>query len=258
MSENVPVVQSARTPATIAMNKQGLQLKTLEDAYRFAQYVIKAGLAPSSIKTPEQALVSMQAGAELGFSPMRSLAVVTVINGRAGLMGEAALAKIRAAGICDQPPVITVRGDGDSREGVMRFKRRDMPEPVEVTFTVAEAKKAKLWGKSGPWSDYPDGQLQWRAVGRGWKLYFSDVGAGFAVSEELHDYPESARPEVRDITPPAEPDPLLAATATREPEPATGEGPCWEPMAGDGRCGLAHGHKGAHVVEADDFALSPE
>lgn len=207
---NLPV-ERKNVPAPIAMSEKGLQLKTLEDAYRFAQYVIKAGLAPSSIKTPEQALVAMQAGAELGFSPMRSLAVVTVINGRAGLMGEAALAKIRSSGVCDHPPVIFVRGEGDAREGVMRFKRRDMPEPVEVTFTVSEAKRAKLWGKGGPWSDYPDGQLQWRAVGRGWKLYFSDVGAGFVVAEEIHDYPTPARPPMRDVTPPSEPDPLLEA-----------------------------------------------
>lgn len=230
MSETLPAVQRA---ASIQMGAHGVRLSTLEDAFRFAKYVIASGLAPKGIDTPEKALVAMQAGAELGFSPMRSLAAVTVINGRAGLMGDAALAKIRQSKVCSLGPIIGVRGDGEKREGFMRFQRIDMSEPTETRFGVSDAKRAGLWAKQGPWSQYPDDMLEWRAVARACKRYFGDVLLGLTVAEELLDY---AAPEVRverDVTPPSEPDPLLtiAAQAARpEPEvdPATGEEiPAW-------------------------------
>ena len=41
-------------------------------------------------------MIAMQTGHELGLPPMRSLSCVTVINGRGGLMGEAALGLLQA------------------------------------------------------------------------------------------------------------------------------------------------------------------
>ncbi|HXG58145.1 MAG TPA: hypothetical protein VNL91_03910, partial [Thermoanaerobaculia bacterium] len=187
------------------MAERGVRLTTLEEAFRFAQAVIKSGLAPKGITTPEQALIAIQAGAELGFSPMRALASVTVINGRAGLWGEAALAKIHQSGVCSRPPVVAIEGEGDERRGVVRFQRHDMPERVEVSFSIAEAKRAGLWGKGGAWSQYPDDMLGWRAVARMCKRYFGDVLLGLTVVEELRDYPV----EPRAVAPPPEPDPLL-------------------------------------------------
>lgn len=199
--------------APIAIGERGLRLTTLEEAFRFAEYVIAAGLAPKGVTRPEQALIAMQAGAELGFTPMRSLAAITVINGRAGLMGEAALAKIHEVGVCSQPPIITVEGIGDDRTAKCRFQRRNMPEPVVTTFSVRDAKAAGLWGKDGPWKLYSDDMLQWRAVSRACKRYFGDVTMGLTIAEELRDYPATSEP--RSLAPPSEPDPLLiAATAT--------------------------------------------
>lgn len=224
MSETVPAVQRA---ASIQMGEHGVRLSTLEDAFRFAKYVIASGLAPKGIDTPEKALIAMQAGAELGFSPMRSLAAVTVINGRAGLMGDAALAKIRQSKVCTLGPIIGVRGEGDARAGFCRFQRIDMAEPTETSFSIADAKRAGLWGKQGPWVQYPNDMLEWRAVARACKRYFGDVLLGLTVMEELRDYPTEVRVE-RDVTPPSAPDPLLAIAPTvPEPEPecdpATGE-----------------------------------
>jgi hypothetical protein len=203
-----------RTAGDIAVGERGVRLATFDDAFRFAKVVVTSGLAPKGIDTPEKALIAIQAGAELGFSPMRALAAVTVINGRAGLMGEAALAKIRDSGICSKPPVVKVDGEGDARRGFVRFQRRDMDEAVEVSFSVAEAKKAKLWTKGGPWTEYPDDMLGWRAVARMGKLYFSDVLLGLTIAEELQDYPVDATP--KSYAPPAEPDPLLATAQPAE------------------------------------------
>jgi hypothetical protein len=209
-----------RTAGDIAVGDRGVRLTTFDEAWRFAKVVVSSGLAPKGIDTPEKALIAIQAGAELGFSPMRALAAVTVINGRAGLMGEAALAKIRESGVCAQPPIIGTKGEGDEHHGFIMFRRADMSEAITATFSVADAKTAGLWGRSGPWTQYPDDMLEWRAVARAAKRYFGDVLLGLTVAEELQDYPVEA--SSRPASPPVEPDPLLAAasvTIPDEPEP---------------------------------------
>jgi hypothetical protein len=61
---------------------------------------------------------------------------------------------------------------------------------------VADAKAAKLWGKSGPWTDYPRRMLKFRARGFVLRDVFGDVLKGLRTAEEVRDYPEE-----RNITP---------------------------------------------------------
>lgn len=217
--ESTELTTSAAKPliGSIPMNESGtgLQLRSFDDMYRFAQAVVKSkDFAPRGLDTPEKVMLAIQTGMELGFSLMRSLTAVIVVNGRPGLYGEAVLALVHDRKICSRPPVLSVEGDGDERRGVCRFQRKDMPEALETTFSVADAKKAKLWGKSGPWTDYMDDMLQWRAVARANKRYFSDVTLGLALREELDDYP--AEPAPRSVAPPPEPDPLLVGVVETE------------------------------------------
>lgn len=209
-----------REQAPIAMGDNGIKLTTLEEAYRFATAVVKSGLAPKGLDTPEKVMIAVQSGMELGFSPMRALSAVVVVNGRPSLYGEAALALIHDRGVCSRPPIISVTGTGDERVAHCRFQRKDMPEPVDVTFSVAEAKTAKLWRKAGPWTDYEETMLGWRAVARASKLYFGDVTLGLVIAEEARDYPAEAAP--RSLTPPTEPDPLLAEVIEEGPEMPAG------------------------------------
>jgi hypothetical protein len=232
-SDALPVKAGA-----IAFTDRGIQLRTFEDAYRFATAIAKSGLAPKGVETPEKILVALQAGLELGFSPLRALSAVVVVNGRASLMGEAALAKIRQAQVCTFGPEVGTRGEGEKREGYAKFSR-DTNAPIEVTFTMADAKRAGLWGKSGPWTQYADDMLMWRAVARSCKRYFSDVLLGLTIAEEAQDIPvtETARPEGQPLTRSPQPDPLLLdATAPAEANegaeiPATSAGAVDEPLS---------------------------
>ena len=210
-----------KLPLGMEMGDRGLQLRSFEDAYRFAKVVVESNLAPKGLDTPEKVLLAIQMGAELGFSPMRSLSVVVVVNGRPSLMGEGALAKIHEANVCTEPPVVRIAGDGDERKAIVRFQRKDMPQAAECSFSVADAKKAGLWGKTSrsgepsPWVLYPDDMLQWRAIARMVKRYFGDVTLGLPIFEEARDYPQ-AEPQKREAPP--EPDPLLAEAPATEQE----------------------------------------
>ena len=227
-SANLPAVQDAKRDLEIGFGAHGIEIKSLADAFRLGQYVIQAKLAPKGMDSPAQVVICLQAGAELGFSPMQSLKLIPVINGRAGIMGEGALAKIRASGVCSKQPLVGVTGEGDARYGFMRFRRKDHDVDVETCFSVKDAKTARLWGQSGPWTSYPDDMLEWRAVARACKRYFGDVLMGLTVAEELLDYPRVEK----DVTPPprpSAPDPLLLRGGTTSG--AVLEGPVSAPSA---------------------------
>lgn len=212
-------MSAANLPAKIdvAMGERGVAPKNIDEAWKVCSWIQKSGLAPRGLDTPEKIFVAVQTGAEAGLTPMASLRSVVVINGTPSWKGEAALALIRNSGTCRVAPRVFCRGEGDNREGVFSV-HRDGGEPVEVTFSVADAKKANLWGKQGPWTEHADMMLQWRAVGRGSKLYFSDVLIGMAVAQEVRDYPAEAHPQRGDAPP--EPDPLLVASTFSTPDDA--------------------------------------
>lgn len=173
--------------AVVAYGSKGVQIDTLEGMYRFAQYVVASGFAPRGFEKPESVLIAIQSGAELGLSPMQSLQSIAIINGRAGIYGDAALALVRGSGLCASYSQ-KMEGEGDNRKAVVVSKRKDGCE-IESTFSVSEAKKAGLWGKSGPWSQYPERMLMFRARGFNLRDNFGDVLKGFKTTEELQDYP---------------------------------------------------------------------
>jgi hypothetical protein len=70
-------------------------------------------------------------------------------------------------------------------------------------FSVADAKRAGLWGKSGPWTQYPRRMLQLRARGFALRDAFPDVLKGLVTAEEAQDYPatEAAKEAAKPPTP---------------------------------------------------------
>lgn len=65
---------------------------------------------------------------------------------------------------------------------------------VTARFSVADAKKAGLWGKQGPWQQYPARMLQLRARGFALRDAFPDVLRGIISAEEARDMPTEATP----------------------------------------------------------------
>ena len=187
------------TPAPkplINSGSQGVKLASLEDAFRFANAIVASGFAPRGMEKPEAVLVAIQLGAELGLTPMAALQNTAVINGRPAIYGDAALALVRASGLLESFNEEEVGEAGKDSFGIrVTATRRDGSKGSE-TFTVADAKAAKLWGKAGPWTDYPRRMLKFRARGFVLRDVFGDVLKGLRTAEEVRDYPEE-----RNITP---------------------------------------------------------
>lgn len=183
------VAQKATVSSPISFGASGVQLTSLEDAFRFAKAIVQSGFAPKGMEKPESVLVALQWGAELGLTPMAALSNIAVVNGRPSLFGDAALALVRSSGQLEQYAEQEVGERGKDTFGFKITAKRKGFDPQTETFTVAEAKQAKLWGKSGPWTDYPHRMLKFRARGFLLRDVFGDVLKGLRTTEEVRDLP---------------------------------------------------------------------
>jgi hypothetical protein len=155
----------------------------------FAEYASRSGLVPKDyVGKPSNIVIAVMKGAEIGFTPMQALDAYAIINGRATMWGDALVALVRGNSICEYIRE-TIDGTGDQRTATCRAKRRGEDEEIVRTFSVAQARAARLWGKQGPWTEYSDRMLQMRARGFTLRDAFADVLRGTAMAEEVADYP---------------------------------------------------------------------
>ena len=170
-------------------SSRGLSLHTFDDMLRFANVVAKTDFAPKDFRgKPESCFLAIQHGAEIGLTPMQSLQNIACINGRPAIWGDAALALVLGSSACEYVRE-RVEGEGDNSVAICEAKRRSQAVPVTARFSVADAKRAGLWGKSGPWTQYPARMLQLRARGFALRDGFPDVLKGLVTTEEAMDYP---------------------------------------------------------------------
>ena len=222
---------TALAPVERVPVRMGLMPTSLEEGWRLAQHLAKSDLVPKGFKNkPEDVLVAMQMGAEIGFAPMQALQSIAVINGRPGVWGDGLLALVMAAPIYkDHDEYFEVKGErhdglvpadwkADDTAAVCTFIRKGKATPVTRRFTVGQARKAGLLGKDGPWQTYPDRMLAMRARGFAARDAFADVLRGIRAAEELHDLPADAPVFAPKVVHRLSEQPAAAAAATATPE----------------------------------------
>lgn len=168
----------------ISADERGIELRSLDDMWRFATAIVNSKQF-KNIDTPETAVILLQAGAELGLSPIWACSNIFVIAGRPSVFGDALLGIVLAHPDCVDV-IETMDGAGDQMEATCEVQRRNRL-PVKRTFSVSDAKKAALWGKAGPWQSYPKRMLQMRARSWACRDSFADALRGLGVVEELRD-----------------------------------------------------------------------
>ena len=169
-------------PVGISLDNHGVQLRSFDELGRFCKAVVNSGLAPKGFNSPEAVMVAVQHGLELGLPPMQALQSIAVVNGKPVIYGDTALALATS-----HPAFLDIEETVEGNVATCVVKRRDRSAVVR-TFSEADAKKAGLWGKAGPWQQYPNRMLQMRA--RSWALRdaFPDALRGLGIREELADY----------------------------------------------------------------------
>jgi hypothetical protein len=193
--------------------------RTVEEAFRLAQLVCKAGLAPSSYDNdPQKVVLGIMKAMEVGFAPITGLGTIMIVNNRACIWGDGAMALCQARGVVEQTAV-EWRGTGPTETApasddwgcVVRIWRKGQTQPYEGKFTVLDAKRAHLWmnPKKQPWVLYPQRMIFNRARAFALRDGFADCLSGLSIAEEVQDLPE-APAEVADTS-----------FLSDDPEPAT-------------------------------------
>jgi hypothetical protein len=237
-----PALVPSSPKAPMVMSDRGIQLRSFAELWRFAQMVVASRAVPKGMNVG-QAATAIQSGMEAGLTPMAALQAIVVINGVSSWRGQAALGLIRSKPFCRYIRAWS-EGEGRQMRGVCVSRRAGADREERTDFTVEQAIKAELWGKDGPWQQYPDRQLMWRAVGFHGKDHWSDVLLGFPIAEEAMDFVQLRdEPKVREsLPPPSSPDPLLADL---QPAPAKAEPlPISHPDAEPPDEALAYQHEG--------------
>lgn len=185
--------------------------QTYSELERWAQKAAKTDMVPKALRgKPDEIVICVQYGMQLGMNLMEALRGIAVINGTPSVFGDALLA------LCKRHPefedcieVPTLDDKGEVVAYTCEARRKGHP-PVIHRFTVQDAQRAGLWGKRGsqgqdtPWITYPQRMLQMRA--RSWALrdQFADMLRGVIATEEANDFPTidgEADPD-RKISPP--------------------------------------------------------
>lgn len=163
--------------------------KSFGEMWKLAHLYSSLGnsIPESCRRNPAEIFARIELGASVGFTPIQALSGIMNVNGRYSLYGD------HAIGVCRRNPAwdgIKEWSTGTQFEDNYTHHcivKRKGEEPGVGSFSVADAKRAGLWEKSGPWTKTPQRQLQFRA--RGWPLRdkFSDSLVGLSLFEEAID-----------------------------------------------------------------------
>lgn len=173
--------------------------QSVDEAFRLADALAKAGdMIPQAFRDqPMKIMAAIAKGMEVGLAPMQALASIAVINGRPTVWGDAIPALVQRAG---HHLDVEYEGQGDGLVAVATLTRGDSGRRIVRRFGVADAKRAGLLGKQGPWTQYTARMCGMRA--RTWAARdgAADALMGLQVHEEVADHgPDQAR----DVTPQA-------------------------------------------------------
>lgn len=188
--------------------------QSIEEAYRIANAVVSAGMAPRSLDTPEKAMVAIMHGLEIGMTPMAAMQSIAVVNGFPTIWGDGALGLVRGSGVMEWIKE-WAEGEGNGYTAHCSVKRKGEPEAITRSFSWDDAKAAGLLGKKGPWENYRARMFQMRARSYALRDGFADILRGLRIREEVEDYQHVGPDNARDITP-AQPSVMARLRAAQE------------------------------------------
>lgn len=180
-------MSQVESKAVVPFRDGTLMPEGMDGIARLAAGAMAAGVIPSA-KTPQQAFILLAAGFEAGLGFTATCKNVMLVNNKPALWGDAALALVVRSSAC-RGVHERIEGEGDNMTAICEVIRDGWADSTLRKFSVADAKKAGLWGKSGPWSSYPKRMLAMRARGFALRDSFPDLLMGLGIVEEEQDVP---------------------------------------------------------------------
>jgi len=182
-------IQTTKSPTPIGafQGSRALMFNTLTEIHNFATMVCKTDLAPKAYKgKPEDATIAIIYGMEIGLPPMASLQNIAVVNGSPSVYGDGQLSLVQASGKYEWHKS-SYKGTfpNDDFTAIFEVKRVGATESVVKEYSVADAKRAGLWGKAGTWTTNPKLMILYKPKSYALREAFADVLKGMKSNEEL-------------------------------------------------------------------------
>lgn len=161
-----------RESNTLQLAAQAMQL------FDFGGMLVKSGMLPQSVRTPEAAVAIMVKGMELGLPAMAALNGITVIQGKPTVSPQLMLSLINRSGQLENIEIDT------GRDGATVTMKRRGRTPFTAKFGPTEAQAMGLNTKDN-YKKQPAVMYQWRAVAACARVVFPDVIDGLYTPEEM-------------------------------------------------------------------------
>lgn len=171
---------TSATPALVDDQQHGKspRAQAYNELYSLAKLTTNTAMVPKPLRgRADEAFAVMVYGAELGLEPMASMRSIFLIDGQPTCSAGLMRALIQAGG-----HLLAWRQVADDRV-VLYGRRRDTGADTTVTWTLDDARRAKLLGK-GNWATYPRAMLAARATSELARLLFADLLHGLAYTPE--------------------------------------------------------------------------
>lgn len=157
--------------------------RSVEEVRSLSTAYAKSSLLPPELKGKEADIfVTVLAGLELGMAPMAALRSIHVIKGKPVLSADGMVAVALSSGNAEYFRCV----ESNDQIATYETKRKGAPEPQRLSFTMAEAKAAKLGGDN--WSKYPAAMLRARAKAALCRDAYPDALAGVYIHEEAREF----------------------------------------------------------------------
>ena len=159
--------------------------------YQKAELYSRSSMIPKQFRgKPADIVVAIETGREMGMTPLGALRSLDVIQGKVAFP-----AKTQLALMIQSPSYYwhTISSNAEILKNgvcVMKGARKGWPDGVvqEVTYSIQEAKEARLWASSPSWKNHPADMVKHRCVTRFIDTVFADVLMGITSQEHMEDY----------------------------------------------------------------------
>lgn len=201
---------SDKVPAPIRLdqNTQQLIARDNSELMRMISIFMQGQAFPKSMDTPAKCITAWNLAASFkNVSPQRAMSRMMYINNTLSIWGELPKALAEATGELEDYEIYVVDKDfnkicvenknllADPVAGICNIKRKGRTKN-QYYFSMADAERAGLLKKAGPWQTYAKAMLCWRASGQALKFDFSDALMGCEIAE----YRFNESPELKDVT----------------------------------------------------------
>lgn len=197
-----PETTTAITTATKPRDPVPFHPRDTAEMFRLAGFLSNSDLIPYALRRkPNDILVVLLKGQDLGLTPMQSMSGINVIEGRAEVGALMMVSMIMRSGLCEFFTLV----ESTDTFATYETKRRGNPKPTTFTYTVEEAKAAGLLDKGkderarerSPWRTQRRTMLRRRCQSMLAREVFPDICAGLYDHDELQEMRDLERGLIR-------------------------------------------------------------